>query len=59
MEKLSNLPKPVLAGAAVGGGGSLIAAGVAIGSGNWWVFLIVACGCLIGVALWIERKRRD
>jgi Mg2+ and Co2+ transporter CorA len=25
----------------------------------WWVFLIVACGCLIGVALWIERKRRD
>ncbi len=41
MEKLSNLPKPVVAGAAVGGGGGLIVAGVAIGSGNWWVFAIV------------------
>ena len=22
----------------------------------WWIFFILACACLIGVALWIERK---
>jgi len=64
MEKLSNLPKPVLAGAAVGGGGSLIAAGVAIGSGNWWIFLIVfvlviavVLGGFLILAAWRRKKK--
>ena len=64
MEKLLNLPKPVIAGGAVGGGGGLIAAGVALGSGNWWVFLIVFAvviaivlgGFLIMVA-WRRKKK--
>ena len=25
----------------------------------WWILFIVACGCLISVALWLERKKRD
>ena len=64
MEKLSNLPKPVVAGAAVGGGGGLVVAGVAIGSGNWWVFVIVfviviaiVLGAFLIAVAWRRKKK--
>lgn len=63
MEQLSNLPKPVIAGVAIGGGG-LMGAGMAIGSGKWWVFLIVFAAVIVLVLIgfllvmaWRQRRK--